>query len=108
MKNKVAIVTGAAMGYKKGGPSIGGAIAIQLAKDGYKVIVADVLKMGQKTVEIIEKNGGEAIFVKANVTKTQEVKNVLKTAKEHDVKYPTPRCPSKDNQEGRLRDFFKF
>lgn len=30
-KNKVAIVTGAAMGYKKGGASIGGAIAIKLA-----------------------------------------------------------------------------
>jgi len=33
--NKVAIVTGGAMGYKSGGKSIGGSVAIQLARDGY-------------------------------------------------------------------------
>lgn len=82
MKNKVAIVTGAAMGYKRGGPSIGGAIAIQLAKDGFKVVVVDILRMGEKTVEMIKKNGGEAIFVKANVIRTPEVKKIMKTAKE--------------------------
>lgn len=82
MQNKVAIVTGAAMGYKKGGPSIGGAIAIQLAQDGFKVIVVDVLRMGQRTVEIIKENGGEAVFVKANVIKTQDVKNIMRIAKE--------------------------
>ena len=35
--NKIAIVTGGAMGYKSGRPSIGGAISIRLAKDGCKV-----------------------------------------------------------------------
>ena len=42
LSNKVAIVTGAAMGYKDGGPSIGGAISIRLASDGYKVVVVDI------------------------------------------------------------------
>lgn len=75
--NKVAIVTGAAMGYKRGGPSIGGAIAVRLAKDGYKVIVVDLLKTGQNTVDIIKNNGGEAIFEKADVTNTEEVKKIV-------------------------------
>ncbi|MBU0976264.1 MAG: SDR family oxidoreductase [Patescibacteria group bacterium] len=82
MKIKVALVTGAAMGYKKGGPSIGGSIAIQLAKDGFKVVVVDVLKMREKTVEIIKKNGGEAISVRANVTKKKDILTALNIAKE--------------------------
>jgi len=31
LRNKVALVTGAALGYKDGGPSIGSAIAFKLA-----------------------------------------------------------------------------
>lgn len=80
--NKVAIVTGAAMGYKRGGPSIGGAIAIRLAKDGFKIVVVDLLKTGNNTVEIIKKNGGEAVFEKADVTNTTDVKKVVKKASE--------------------------
>ncbi len=78
---KTAIVSGAAMGYKKAGPSIGGAISIRLAREGYNVIVADILKRGQDTVEIIRKNGGEAVFVRADVTDGTEVKKVIQTAK---------------------------
>jgi len=46
--NKTAIVTGGTMGYQSGGPSIGGAIAIQLAKDGYAVIVVDLFGYWEK------------------------------------------------------------
>ncbi len=81
-KRKVAIVTGAAMGYKSGGNSIGGAISIRFAKDQYKVVAVDVGDMGQRTTEIIKKNGGEAIFVKADVTNTHEVQKIVQTAKE--------------------------
>jgi len=81
MKNKIAIVTGAAMGYKDGGTSIGGAISIQLAKDGYKVVVVDLGEMGQRTVDIIQKEGGDAIFIKADVTVTEQVKNLIETTK---------------------------
>lgn len=80
-QNKVAIVTGAAMGYKDGGPSIGGAVAIRLAKDGYKVVVVDWGKMGERTVEIIKKAGGEAIFVRTDVTNTAEAKKIINLAK---------------------------
>ena len=79
---KTAVVTGAAMGYRSGGPSIGGAISIRLAKDGFKVIVVDVGSMGKKTVELIRENGGEAIFIQADVTVTDDVKNIVRTARE--------------------------
>lgn len=78
--NKVAIVTGGAMGYKSGGPSIGGAISVQLAKDGYSVVVVDLEEMGNRTVEIIKKNNGNALFIKADVTNTEDVKKIIDTA----------------------------
>lgn len=81
IKNRVAIVTGGAMGFKKGGPSIGGAVSIRLAKDGYKVVVVDLLDAGQRTVDVIKENGGEALFVKKDVTVTEDVKKILETAK---------------------------
>jgi len=80
--NKVAIVTGGAMGYKTNGPSIGGAIAIRLAVDGFKIIVVDLLKTGNNTVDFIKKNGGEAIFEKADVTITEDIKRVVSKAAE--------------------------
>lgn len=70
------------MGYKTGGASIGGAIAMRLAKDSYKVVVVDLGEMGKRTVEIIEKAGGEAIFIQADVTDHQQVQNVIKTTKD--------------------------
>lgn len=82
IKNKVAIVTGGAMGYKSGGSSIGGAIAIRLTKDGYKVVVVDIGEMGNKTVELINSVGGKGLFIKADVTDTQQVREIVKTTKE--------------------------
>ena len=81
--DKTAIVTGAAMGYQSGGPSIGGAISIRLALDGFKVIVVDTGDMGEKTAEIIRGNGGEAVFIQADVTVTGDVKKIVRTANEH-------------------------
>lgn len=79
MKDKVALVTGAALGYKSGGPSIGSAIAIKLASEGAKIVVVDILEqMGQKTVDEIKRKNGTAIFVKADVSNTDDVKNAIK------------------------------
>ncbi len=80
--NKVAIVTGGAMGYKSGGSSIGGAISIRLAKDGFRVVVVDLGKMGSRTVELIKDTGGKGIFIKADVTVKKEVQRIIKTAKD--------------------------
>lgn len=80
-KIKVAIVSGGAMGYKTGGNSIGGAVSKRLAKDGFKVVVVDTGEMGQRTVELVEEAGGQATFIKADVTKTDEVQRVIREAK---------------------------
>jgi NAD(P)-dependent dehydrogenase (short-subunit alcohol dehydrogenase family) len=74
MQGKVALVTGAALGYKAGGPSIGGAIAFKLASQGVKVVVVDIEeRRGQRTADRIREDGGTALFVLTDVSKTEEV-----------------------------------
>ena len=78
MQNKVALVTGAALGYKYGGSSIGSASAFKLASEGAKVVVVDILEeVGQRTADKIVENGGAALFVRADVSKTDEVKRAV-------------------------------
>lgn len=83
MQNRVALVTGAALGYKYGGPSIGSAIAFKLASGGAKVVVVDILEeMGQRTADKIVENGGAALFVRADVSKTDEVKRAVEITRQ--------------------------
>ena len=78
LKNKVALITGAALGFKEGGPSIGSAIALKFASEGAKIVAVDILEvMGRKTIEQIIDNGGEGIFIKTDVSKTKEVKDAI-------------------------------
>ncbi|MBN2444833.1 MAG: SDR family oxidoreductase [Spirochaetales bacterium] len=82
MQNKIALITGAALGYKNGGPSIGSAIAFTFAAEGANVIVVDVLEeMGQRTVDRIKENGGKGLFVRCDISKTDEVKKVIEIIK---------------------------
>jgi 3-oxoacyl-[acyl-carrier protein] reductase len=63
LKDKVAIITGAASGF-------GAAIAKRFAAEGAKVIVDDINAVGGKRVtEEIIKTGGAAQFVEADVTR---------------------------------------
>jgi NAD(P)-dependent dehydrogenase (short-subunit alcohol dehydrogenase family) len=65
-EGKVALVTGAASG-------IGESIAHLYAKNGAKVVVSDIDDgSGQEKVEAIEKAGGEAIYVHADVSKPDD------------------------------------
>ncbi len=75
LKNKVAVVTGSRRGIGKG-------IAISLAKEGCKIVVSDYVEDldGKKTVEEIKKLGSDAIFVKADVSKENDVKNLVDKA----------------------------
>ena len=44
LQNKVALITGAALGFKDGGPSIGSAIGLKLASEGAKIVAVDILE----------------------------------------------------------------
>lgn len=81
LSDKIALVTGAALGYKAGGPTIGGAIAIRLASEGARVVVVDKNEeMGQRTVDTINGQGGTSLFVKADVANSDQVKNAVNMA----------------------------
>lgn len=69
MKGKVAVVTGAAAG-------IGRVTAVAFARAAAMVVVADV-GSGDDTVRLIKENGGEAIFVKTDVSKANEVEMLV-------------------------------
>jgi 3(or 17)beta-hydroxysteroid dehydrogenase len=72
VKGKVAIVTGAASGLGKGAASL-------LAKEGAKVILADINEAGgKKAAEEIRRDGGEAIFMKLDVTNESDWSEVIK------------------------------
>jgi NAD(P)-dependent dehydrogenase (short-subunit alcohol dehydrogenase family) len=83
MKEKVILVTGAALGYSHGGPSIGSAIAFKFASEGARVVVVDILEeMGERTAERIRENGGTGLFIKTDVSKTYEVKEAIEITRQ--------------------------
>ncbi|MFH1582280.1 MAG: SDR family NAD(P)-dependent oxidoreductase [bacterium] len=76
LKNKVAIITGARRG-------MGRTHALVLAKAGARVVVADISKEDcEKVVEEIKKKKGEAIAIKCDVTKKEEVDKMVLAAVE--------------------------
>jgi len=76
LANKVAIVTGAGSGFGRGS-------AILFAKEGAKVVIADINDAGGKeTVDTIKSNGGEAIFVHTDISKVSDAENLIKTTKD--------------------------
>jgi len=72
MSGKVALVTGGASG-------IGRATAIAFAREGAKVTVVDyAVEGGEHTVKAIKETGGQAVFVKADVSRSKEVEAMVK------------------------------
>lgn len=76
VEGKVALVTGAASG-------IGNATAHALAREGARVVVADIdVAGGEKTAAAIAESGGRAHFVRADVTRESEVEALIAAAVE--------------------------
>jgi len=72
LKDKVAIVTGAAQG-------IGKATAVKFAQEGAKVVIADIVEEAtQATADEINASGGSAMAVKLNVTDAASVQDMIK------------------------------
>lgn len=66
LKNKTALITGGSNG-------IGREAALRFAEEGAKVVVVDINdEAGNKTVEMIKKNNGEAMYFHANVAKAAD------------------------------------
>ncbi|KQL38832.1 short-chain dehydrogenase [Bacillus sp. FJAT-25509] len=69
---RVAVITGGASG-------IGKETALKFARKGDQVVVADFNEeLGNEVVDLIKAEGGEAIFVKTDVSKFEDVEGLIK------------------------------
>ena len=74
LKDKVALITGAASG-------IGRAAALKFAREGAKLVAADIQGGGnEETVRLVSSEGGTAIPVHADVTDSASVRHMIRTA----------------------------
>ena len=71
LSNKVAIITGGARGIGRG-------IAMKFAEEGCSPVIVDVLAAeGRKTAEELSKKGGNAVFIKCDITDSSQVKEMV-------------------------------
>src|SRR5581483_658575 len=76
LEGKVALITGASSG-------IGRATAKIFAREGARMVLADVAEAGgQETLQSVKETGAEALFVKTDVSKSQDVDAMVAKAVE--------------------------
>jgi NAD(P)-dependent dehydrogenase (short-subunit alcohol dehydrogenase family) len=77
LKNKVALVTGAASG-------IGRAIALVWAREGARVVVSDInAGAGEETAALVRAQGADALFVATDVGRPEDAKRLVQQAVAH-------------------------
>ena len=75
-EGKIALVTGGSSG-------IGRATALAFAREGAKVVIGDIqVEGGERTLQAIKEAGGDAILVKTDVTRPDQVEALIKKAVE--------------------------
>ena len=76
LKDKIALITGGSAG-------IGRAAAQLFSREGAKVVIADInVEGGEDTIRRIKDVGGEAHFFRADVSKSNEVEELINKIKE--------------------------
>lgn len=74
LDGRIALVTGA-------GAGIGRATAMKFAQEGAKVVVSDIDQVGgQETVDLARAGGGEASFIRADVSSAADVAKMVQHA----------------------------
>lgn len=71
--DRIVLVTGGATG-------IGRAASLAFARQGAAVVIGDVDHRSEETVRLIEKDGGRALFVPTDVTRSADVEHLVTTA----------------------------
>lgn len=101
LTGRVAIVTGAAGGIGRG-------IALELARDGASIVVADVNQTGSdRVVEEIKALGREALAVRTDVSRSQEVNSMARIALERFGRIDTLVNDAGGSARGRNGPFHK-
>ncbi len=76
LANKVALITGASSG-------IGRESALLFAKEGAKIVAVDInVADGEETVKMIADSGGQATFVKADVSRAEDCEAMIAAAED--------------------------
>jgi NAD(P)-dependent dehydrogenase (short-subunit alcohol dehydrogenase family) len=71
LKGRVSLITGAAFG-------IGRTSALAFAREGAKIVIADVNESGgEETAQLVRKAGGEAMFIRTDVSCITEVEAMI-------------------------------
>jgi NAD(P)-dependent dehydrogenase (short-subunit alcohol dehydrogenase family) len=72
LKDKIALITGGSSGIAR-------AAALLFSREGAKVVIADInVKGGEETVQRITTSGGEAHFIRTDVSQSAEVEELIK------------------------------
>jgi NAD(P)-dependent dehydrogenase (short-subunit alcohol dehydrogenase family) len=74
LDGKVALLTGAGSGFGRAG-------AMTFVREGASVAVADInVASGEATVRTIQEQGGQAVFIRADVSRVSDVETMVRTA----------------------------